>query len=404
MERIAIRNARVLTLQGVGVRRGAAMREVGLVERGFVACVGGRVARVGTGEPEGSWDRVIDAGGCVCMPALVDAHAHLCWGGDRWAEWERIRAGVPYPQILADGGGILSTVRATRAASREQLAEGVTRRLHAMAALGVGATDAKSGYGLEPESEARMLCAIGDAAATAPVLVRRTFLGGHAIPPEDADWPERLAHEVIPTFAREFPDVAVDAFCERSALGVDACRAILRAARVAGLAARLHTDQFTSMGGAEMAIAEGARTVDHLEAATPETVRAVGRSDAIAVILPCSGYALDGRYAPARALVDAGAAVAIGSNANPGSAPTVDLRFAMHLAVRHAGLSCAEAIVAATVNAAHAIGAASEVGMLTPGMRANLVVLDDRDERSLVHAFGGPPPRLVMLGGRVLQG
>jgi imidazolonepropionase len=404
MERITIRNARVLTLQGQGVRRGAAMVDLGLIERGFVTCERGRVSSVGSGEPEGSWDRVIDAGGRVCMPALVDAHAHLCWGGDRWAEWEQIRAGVPYPKILAEGGGILSTVRATRAASRAELAEGVARRLHAMAALGIGATDAKSGYGLEPESEARMLQAIGDAAADSPMLVRRTFLGGHAVPPDDAGWPERLAREVVPAFARAFPDVAVDAFCERSALDVDACRAILRAARAAGLAGRLHTDQFTSMGGAEMAIAEGARTVDHLEAATPETVQAVGRSGTIAVILPCSGYALDGRYAPARALVDAGAAVAIGSNANPGSAPTVDLRMAMHLAVRHAGLGCAEAIVAATVNAAHAIGAADEVGMLSPGMRANLIVLEDRDERGLVHAFGGPPPRVVLLGGRMLQG
>ena len=404
MERIAIRNARVLTLQGVGVRRGAAMRDLGVIERGFVTCVDGRIDRVDSGEPQGSWDQVVDARGCVCMPALVDAHAHLCWGGDRWGEWDQIRAGVPYPQILSGGGGILSTVRATRAATREQLAEGVSLRLASMARLGVGATDAKSGYGLEPETEARMLRAIGDAAAESPMLVRRTFLGGHAIPPEDPAWPERLAREVVPAFAREFPDVAVDAFCERSALSVDACRAILRAARAAGLAARLHTDQFTAMGGAEMAIAEGARTVDHLEAATPETVRAVGASSAIAVILPCSGYALDGRYAPGRALVDAGAAVAIGSNANPGSAPTIDLRFAMHLAVRHTGLGCAEAIVAATANAAHAIGAEREVGMLAPGMRANLIVLEDRDERSLVHAFGGPPPRLVMLGGRMLQG
>jgi imidazolonepropionase len=275
-------------------------------------------------------------------------------------------------------------------------------RLASMARLGVGATDAKSGYGLDPETEARMLHAIGDAAAGSPMLVRRTFLGGHAIPPEDPSWPERLAREVVPAFAREFPDVAVDAFCERSALSVDACRAILRAARTSGLATRLHTDQFTSMGGAEMAIAENARTVDHLEAANPETVRAVGASSAIAVILPCSGYALDGRYAPGRALIDAGAAVAIGSNANPGSAPTVDLRFAMHLAVRHAGLTAGEAIVAATANAAHAIGAEREVGMLVPGMRANLQVLEESDERSLVHAFGGPPPRLVVLGGRML--
>ena len=404
MERLAIRNARVLTLQGDGARRGAAMRELGVIERGFVTCASGRVDRVGAGEPpKESWDRVFDAQGRVCMPALVDAHAHLCWGGDRWAEWEQVRAGVPYPQILASGGGILSTVRATRAASREALAEGVARRLRAMARLGVGATDAKSGYGLEPGTEVRMLQAIGDAAAESPVLVRRTFLGGHAVPPDDPAWPERLAREVVPAIARAFPDVAVDAFCERSALGVEACRAILRAGRDAGLAGRLHTDQFTSMGGAEMAIAEQARTIDHLEAATEATVRAVGASRAIAVLLPCSGYALDGRYAPGRALVDAGAAVAIGSNANPGSAPTVDLRFAMHLAVRHSGLSCAEAIVAATVNAAHAIGAADEVGMLTPGLRANVIVLDERDERSLVHGFGAPPPALVVLGGRVIE-
>jgi len=220
--------------------------------------------------------------------------------------------------------------------------------------------------------------------------------------PDDAAWPAYLAREVVPAFAKRFPDVAVDAFCERNALSVAQCHAVLEAARAAGLASRLHTDQFTSLGGAEMAVEAGARTSDHLEAATPETVRAVGASKTVAVILPCSGYALDGRYAPGRALIDAGAAVAIGSNANPGSAPTVDLRFAMHLAVRHAGLSCAEAISAATVNAAHALGLGEELGRLEPGLRANLIVLDERDERSLVHAFGAPPPTHVVLGGSLV--
>ena len=309
MASLLVRNARVLTLAGAaGPRHGAAIRDLGVIERGFVRCEAGRVAAVGPGDCRDAADTVIDAAGRVCMPALVDAHAHLCWGGDRWSEWEQVRAGVPYPQILASGGGILRTVRATRAATEAELAEGVRRRLLAMARLGVGTTEAKSGYGLEHETEHRMLRAIASAAREVPVRVRRTFLGGHAVPPDDAAWPERLAGEVIPLFAREFPDAVVDAFCERNALSVEQCRAVLRAAKSAGVAARLHTDQFNGLGGAEMAIEEGARTVDHLEAARPETVRAVAASRAIAVILPCSGYALDGRYAPGRALIDAGAA------------------------------------------------------------------------------------------------
>ena len=173
MRPLTVVNARVLTLAGDAVRRGATMRELGVIERGFVRCEGARITAVGAGDapPGGS---VIDAQGRVCMPALVDAHAHLCWGGDRWSEWEQVRSGVPYAQILAEGGGILSTVRATRAASETDLAEGVRARLDAMARLGVGATEAKSGYGLEPATEARMLEAIARAAAGSPVSVRRT--------------------------------------------------------------------------------------------------------------------------------------------------------------------------------------------------------------------------------------
>lgn len=402
MATLTVINARLLTMQSEGVRRGGAMRDMGVIARGFVQCEGDRITHVGAGDASGALGQVIDAGGRVCMPALVDAHAHVCWGGDRWSEWERLREGVAYSDILAAGGGILCTVRATRAASEAELTQGVRERLAAMARLGIGATEVKSGYGLQPESEARMLQAIAEAARGALVMVRRTFLGGHAIPPDDAAWPERLAREVIPEFARRFPDAAVDAFCEKGALSVAQARAVLRAAREAGVPSRLHTDQFNDMGGSLMAIEEGARTVDHLEAAGHESVRRVGAAKVIAVLLPCSGYALDGRYAPGRALIDAGAAVALGSNCNPGSAPTVDLRFAMHLAVRYCGLRCEEAIVAATVNAAHALGIAEEVGALRSGLRANLIVLAERDERSLVHGFGGPPPWRVVLRGTIL--
>lgn len=403
MDALTIRNARVLTLSGGVVRRGRSMGDLGIVERGFVRCRGHVIEQVGAGEPAERGGTEIDAQGRVCMPTLVDAHAHLCWGGERWAEWEKIRRGVPYPRILAEGGGILSTVRATRATSVEDLAQGLRGRLQAMARLGVGATEAKSGYGLNEASESRMLEAIALAAADSPVLVQRTFLGGHAVPPDDPEWPRRLASGVIADFAGRFPGVAVDAFCERSALDVETCRAILRAARAANCVARLHTDQFNALGGVAMAVQEGARTVDHLEAAGPAEVAEVAASDTMAVLLPCSGYALDGRYAPGRALVDAGAAVALGSNANPGSAPTVDLRFAMHLAVRHAGLRASEAIVAATVNAAWALGMHERVGRLEPGMLANVMLLAERDERSLVHGFAGEPPVTVVLGGHVID-
>ncbi len=399
MRPLTVVNARLLTLAGSAARRGAAMRSLGVIERGFVRCNAGRIESVGSGNPTGDLGEVIDAAGRVCMPALIDCHAHLCWGGNRWSEWENIRRGMPWSEILASGGGILNTVRATRATSEDELAQGVRGRLNAMQRLGIGTTEAKSGYGLNQETEARMLRAIGTAAQSVSIKVRRTFLGGHAIPQDDPEWPDRLAREVIPAFATLFPDAAVDAFCERNALSVDQARAVLQAAKAAGFACRLHTDQFNSLGGAEMAVQEGARTVDHLEAATDETVRCVGASPTIAVMVPCSGYALDGRYAPGRKLIDAGAAIALGSNCNPGSAPTIDLRFAMHLAVRHCGLSCEEAIVAATVNAAHALGIGGETGSLEPGRRADMIVLADRDERSIVHGFAHEPPLHVVLNG-----
>jgi imidazolonepropionase len=203
--------------------------------------------------------------------------------------------------------------------------------------------------------------------------------------------------------ARQFPGVAVDAFCERSALSVQQCREIFAQAKKFNVPRRLHTDQFNSMGGVAMAIECGATTVDHLEAADEKSITALAQSKTIAVLLPCSVYALGGAYARGRSMIDQGAAVAVASNANPGSAPTIDMRFAMHLAVRHCGLSTNEALTAATWNAACALGIETKVGSLQVGKRADAIVLEERDERALTHGFAGPPPRHVVLAGKLIS-
>ncbi len=405
MGMLTILDARIVTMAaprgaGPGPRRGAAMRELSVIERGFVQMLDGVVAAVAPGRPASTAGEVINADGRVCMPALVDCHTHLCFAGERWSEWERLRAGESYESILAAGGGIMSTVRATRGADVASLAQDLGARLRAAARLGVGTVEVKSGYGLDWSSELKMLEAIALAAAGTTQLIVPTCLGGHAIPPDAPAWPEEFAARVA-ELAQRHPGVAVDAFCERGALSVAQCRAILDAARRHGLPRRLHTDQFHAIGGAALAVEMDADTVDHLESADDAAIETVARSRAVAVLLPCSAYALGGPFAPGHRLVERGAAVAVASNANPGSAPTADLRFAVHLAVRHAGLTTAEALTAVTWNAACALRLESKVGSLEPGKRGDAIVLEERDERALAHGFGGPPPRHVVLAGRL---
>ena len=412
MGMISIINARVVTMNArahgatndaqLGARHGAAMSDLGVIENGHVCVRDGVITSVAPGQPASLVGEVIDAGGRVCMPALIDCHTHLCFAGNRWSEWEQLRAGENYESILAAGGGIMSTVRATKQATVTALAQELGDRLRALANLGVGSVEVKSGYGLDWQSEMKMLNAIGEAAKNSPQLVVATCLGGHAIPADNTAWPEQFAAHVA-DLARQFPGVAVDAFCERSALSVQQCREIFAQAKKFNVTRRLHTDQFNSMGGVAMAIECGATTVDHLEAADENSITALAQSKTIAVLLPCSVYALGGAYARGRSMIDQGAAVAVASNANPGSAPTIDMRFAMHLAVRHCGLSTNEALTAATWNAACALGIETKVGSLQVGKRADAIVLEERDERALTHGFAGPPPRHVVLAGKLMS-
>ena len=399
---IAIENARIVTCAappGNGALRGGAMRALRTVARGHLVIEGGRIASVGEGPVASRATAMrIDARGRVVMPAAVDCHSHACWAGERWAEWDMKRAGAGYLDILQAGGGIMSTVRAVRQAPREALASLLAERLAEMRAVGTGAAEVKTGYGLDAETELKMLEAILAVRAAWPAPVVPTLLLGHAV---DGDNPRQLADmcALLDRVAARVPGIAVDAYCETGAWDVGSCGTLLGHARDRGFAVRIHADQFNALGGLQLAVGLGARSVDHLEASTPEGLTALAASGSIGVALPACGFALDGRYADGRGLIDRGGAPAVASNWNPGSAPSPSVAFAAALAVRHMRLTAAEAICAVTHNAACVLGLQGQTGRIEPGLRADLQVLPHRDERAFVHEVAGPGPDISVLGG-----
>lgn len=401
---IAIENARIVTCNapaGGGARRGGEMNQLHTIGRGHVLIEGGRIAAVGTGPAVTRAAAArIDARGRVLMPALVDCHTHACWAGDRWDEWEQKRAGVPYLEILRAGGGIQRTVSAVRAASQEALASQLAERLAEMRATGTGAVEVKTGYGLDAAAELKMLEAVLAVQRLWPAPVVPTLLLGHAI---DAGQPQQLDQmcALLERVAERLPDIAVDAFCEEGAWTLAMCRTLFQKANRLGLPVRVHADQFNALGALELAVELGARSVDHLEASTPEGLRALAASRSIGVALPVCGFALDGRYADARTLIDAGGAIAVASNWNPGSAPSPSVAFAAALACRFMRLTPAEAICAVTWNAACVLGLQRDTGAIAAGMRADLILLPHRDERALLYEVAGPGPDISILGGQM---
>lgn len=399
---ILIRNARVLTLgEGDRPRRGDAAASLGtlagtdvLIHRGVVQGVGPSL------EPEPG-TRLIDAGGRVLMPAFVDCHTHACWAGDRLDEWERKQRGATYLEILQSGGGIMSTVRAVRDASQQQLADALLGRLDTMLTEGTTACEVKSGYGLSTADELKMLRAIADAAARWPGRVRLTACIGHAKDPDTPDFVERTIRETLPAVHAEFPGCAIDAYCEQGAWSLDETVRLFEAAAGLGHPLRVHADQFNELGMLDAAVGLGAVSVDHLEATGPGALARLAGSPTMGVMLPCSGFHVDARYADGRGFIDAGGALAIATNANPGSAPCFSVPMAIALAVRHLGITAAEAITAATVNAATLLGF-GDIGTIGPGGRADLVLLRHRDERQLGYEFGGRHADMVFCAGAVV--
>lgn len=402
-----IRDARVLTLAGgPGLRRGAGMADLGALDRADVLIEEGRIARVAPQiTPPPSVDP-INAAGRVLMPAFVDAHTHACFAGERYAEWEAKLAGATYLELLERGGGIMATVRAVRAASRESLTDDLLERLRRMLLYhGVTAVEVKSGYGLDTAGELKLLGAIADAAGRWPGRVSPTACIAHAFDADSdldrAGQVERVISETLPAISAEFPGITIDAYCETGAWSLADCLRLFDAAQERGHPIRVHADQFNDLGMIPAAVQRGYRSVDHLEASTPDGLRTLAASDLAGVVLPCSGFHLDDRYADARTLIDAGGAVVLATNLNPGSAPCGSIAMAVALGVRKNGLTPAEAITACTANAAALLGF-DDLGRIEPGCAADLVLLRHTDERALAHDFGDPGVAYVFCGGKLV--
>lgn len=406
MPDVTITNARILTLAGdTGPRHGAAMSDLGLIENGWISVTNGRISGIGEGNsPESELAEVVlDLDGRLVLPCWVDCHTHACWAGSRLSEWESILSGVSYTEILEGGGGILSTVRAVRGTTQEQLATDLLTRVGRMQVYGTGTVEVKTGYGLTTESELKMLRAIHAVSQESDQQIVGTFLGAHAIDPEQPDFVDLVIEDTLPAVVGEFPGITCDAYLETGAWSLDQTRRLFARASELGCPLRLHTDQFNSLGGVPMAIEMGARSVDHLEAITPTDLATLADSSTIGVLLPASGFHLDGRYAQGRKLIDADAAIAIATNCNPGSAPTSSMPMTIALACRFCGLSPAEAITAATWNAAAVLGLETEIGSLEIGKRADIQVLDERDHRSIAWEFAAVPPPIILLEGTPVQ-
>jgi imidazolonepropionase len=380
--------------------RGPALGEVDVLEDAFVLCDGARIAEVGRMRDLARLDgdvEELDGRGLSAVPGLVDCHTHVCFAGDRVGEFELRARGASYEELHAAGGGILSTVEATRAAGEDGLRAAVQRHRDWMLHAGTTTFEGKSGYGLDRETELASLRAI---AAEGGIP---TWLGAHAVPPEHEDADSYLDFalgEVLPEAAQIAE--AADVFLERGAFTAEQAGRYLEACRDTGLALRLHGDQFSEQGAIPLAIELGARSVDHLDATRDEGIRQLAASDVVGVLLPVAALVLGRPMPRARELVDAGGAIALATDFNPGSAYCESLPLVCSLGCTQLRLSPAEALGAITVNAAHVVGRANNNGRLAGGFDANLVLLDTPDWRHLAYHIGGDIVSAVVQSGRAV--
>jgi imidazolonepropionase len=372
---------------------------LGIIEDGIIASRGGRIVYAGAAADASSLldaQERIDCDGRWITPGLIDCHTHLVYGGDRAGEFEQRLAGVSYEEIARAGGGILSTVRATRQASEDELVASARPRLAALMAEGMTTIEIKSGYGLELETERRQLRAARRLGRECPINVRTTFLGAHVLPPEakgdTAEYIETLCRDMLPTLAAEHLADAVDAFCESIAFSPEETAQVFSAARALGLPVRLHADQLSNLGGATLAARFGALSADHLEYASDEGVAAMAGAGTVAVLLPGAFYFIREKQVPP---VDSfrrhGVPMALATDSNPGSSPLTSLLLAMNMGATLFRLTVDECIAGVTREAARALGMMTEVGSLEAGKWCDLAIWDIERPAELVYRMGFNP-------------
>jgi imidazolonepropionase len=412
----------VVPPQHGGAQRGHGLGDLGLIEDGAVACADGRIVGVGpTAEMRADWraSAELDASGKVVCPGFVDPHTHVVWAGDRAGEFEQRVRGATYMEIMATGGGIMSTVRATRAAALAQLVAETRPRLDRLLTHGSTTVEAKTGYGLTTADELKMLQAIAALNVGHPITLVPTFLGAHAIPAEYSDDPDGyvdvVVEEMLPAIRSRISDfrsrgawpfdIFCDVFCEEGAFSLTQTRRILEAARELEFGLKVHTDEFKPLGGTALAVELGAVSADHLVCTPAEEIERLGQSDTVAVSLPATPFGLAHHdYTPAQAILDAGGILALATDCNPGTAWCESVPFIIALACRYLRLTPAQALVAATLNSAHAVRLGDEVGSLTAGRAADILVLDLPDYRHLGYRFGTNPVETVVKRGQVVIG
>jgi imidazolonepropionase len=404
--------AQVLTLASPeGPKRGAAMGDLGILANGAVAVRDGRLVAVGPSARLRGQVRAkkeLDAAGQVILPGFVDPHTHLVWAGERAAEFEMRIAGASYMEIMAAGGGIRNTVAQTRAASVGELVAQTLPRLERALAHGTTTLEIKTGYGLSTAGELKQLEAIRRLQALTPATLVPTFLGAHAVPAEYAgradEYVDLVVAEMLPAVAAldDAPRFC-DVFCEEGAFSLAQSRRVLEAAQGHGLAVKIHVDEFRPLGGTGLAVELGATSADHLVCTPEDEIELLAGSDTIAVALPGTPFGLGHHdYTPARALIEAGGAVALATDCNPGTCWCESMQLVLALACRYMGMTPAESISAATINAAHAVGLGHEVGSLEPGKRADLIALDAPSYAHLGYRFGTNLVERVIISGQVL--
>jgi len=401
-----------------GPKRGDLMRDVGIIPNGAIAVRDGAIVAVGSSDAISrahEAEQVIDAEARVVCPGFVDPHTHIVFGGDRLDEFELKIKGADYLEILENGGGIISTVRKTRDATSDELVKLGIERLDKMLACGTTTCEIKTGYGLDLETEMKMLDVIAELDRVHAIDVVPTFLAAHAVPPEfkgnTGGYVEEICEEMLPAawkwfershFHQRVPFFA-DVFCEKNAFDLDQSGRVLQVASELGFSLKAHVDEFTNLGGSRLMIEMKATSVDHLDAISDDEIELLAKSDSIGIITPTVNFNFGSAdFAPARKLVEAGCAIALSTDFNPGSAPCPSQSMAMAIACRYQKLLPAEALNAITINAAGSIGLGGRVGSIEVRKMADLVIFDAEDYRGICYEFGKSQVRTVVKNGRVV--